>query len=249
MSGRRTDRALRRLAVRGAVLMPMPGGGGWAVYPAGDRRRRPVCRLSDAEAGGLLADGAISGDAERRVITAEGRARLLRLNADREAHRAQHRNMADETRTDRCGVRRPVRVNRDESPLGRLFDPAGNPAEQFLTRAEFEAGERFRDDLAQSTLNPRLTMDWSAPPAGRAPRGPARDPAAASDAALFARARINKALDAVGKPLDRTLLDVMWRERGMDEIERAERWPRRSAKLALKLSLQRLGLHYGLIAG
>lgn len=246
MSAAGEDRALRRLAAPGVRLCPLPGAAGWGVFPQGDMRRRPTCRVSTEAA--EAASGAVRDDGHVRAITPDGEARLRRMRAEREAFAAQHRDEAEETRKDARGINRNVRVNRHESPLARLFNPDA-AAESFLTRAEFEAGERLRGDLARSTLNPRLTMDWSAPPCGKTPRGPARDPAGASDSALDARDRVLAATLAVGAPLDTLLLDALWRLRGMDEIERAENWPRRSAKLALKLSLHRLGLHYGLIAG
>jgi hypothetical protein len=114
---------------------------------------------------------------------------------------------------------------------------------------EFEAGERLRGHIARSTLNPRLTMDWSAPPAGRgAARSGGKDPAGAPDAALAARDKVNAALDYVGPPLSSVLLDVLWRETPFDALEQERAWPRRSGKLALKLALARLALHYGMVS-
>lgn len=242
------DKVLRRLASGSAALRRNARTGGWGVYPGGDQRRRPLASVTEATVRELRASGAIEATGEALVLTEAGRKRLERIKAERQRHGAQHRDEAGETRPDERGVRRSVRVNRRESPLARFreADPATGRA--FLESAEFEAGERLRGDLDRSTLNPRLTMDWSAPPAGKQPRGPARDPAGASDSALAARERVLSALSAVGGPLDSILLDCLWRERGFDEMERAGGWPRRSAKLALKLALQRLALHYGMLS-
>jgi len=247
VSARLESRALRRLAGPGVVLRPT-GDGRWGAYPRGDRRRRPLLLVPAEIADALRSDGAIAGDDDARAITAAGRARLRRLAAEREPHAAQHRGEATELRDAPSGGRRAARVNRDESPLAR-FRIASGAGAPFLTDAEFDAGERLRADLHRSTLNPRVTMDWSAPPAGKSQRAAPRDPAGAPDRALAARDRVWRALEAVGEPLDGLLLDALLRERGMDPIERDRGRPRRSARLALKLALHRLALHYGLVAG
>ncbi len=54
------------------------------------------------------------------------------------------------------------------------------------------------------------------------------------------------ALSALGPGLDDLVFGVCIREYSLDSIERARNWPRRSAKVVLKLALQRLAQHYGL---
>jgi hypothetical protein len=78
MSERRIARALSRLASPGAVLAP-DRASGFGVYVKGDRRRRPIVRLSSAEVRAVEADGAIVADGEGAfVLSAAGASRVLR---------------------------------------------------------------------------------------------------------------------------------------------------------------------------
>ncbi len=235
-------RLLRRLGAPGVVMM-QDGPDGWAAFPAGDRRRRALARCSNADMRTLLSSGAVTSGAAR-ALTPEGRARLARLRAGDGAFADQHRHIAPPSALRDDAASAPP-VNLAESPLGRLARPGADP---LLAPAELAAGERLREDLARSTYNARVTMDWSAPPAGKgAARAGGRDPAGAPDAALAARARVNAALDYVAPPLSGALLDFLWRELPLEAVERAQGWPRRSGRLGLKLGLHRLALHYGMV--
>jgi hypothetical protein len=79
MSGRRIERALARLATANAVLAPEREGAGFGVYAHGDRRRRPLVRLSAADVRSLEAEGAISAVGEDTfTLNDAGRARVQR---------------------------------------------------------------------------------------------------------------------------------------------------------------------------
>lgn len=68
-----------------------------------------------------------------------------------------------------------------------------------------------------------------------------------SDMAIDARKRLEKALMAM-EPYSRGLvLDICCYLKGLEEAERERGWPRRSAKLALKIALSQLSVHYGLL--
>lgn len=54
------------------------------------------------------------------------------------------------------------------------------------------------------------------------------------------------ALEAIGPGLDRVVFAVCIREAGLSDVERGEGWPKRSGKIALKLGLTRLAIHYGM---
>jgi len=68
-----------------------------------------------------------------------------------------------EIRTQRGGRRsaRTVTVNLTESPLGWLFSRG------FVTRRQFDAGERLRADWERAQLSPRVTMAWDRAPISR----------------------------------------------------------------------------------
>jgi hypothetical protein len=138
-------------------------------------------------------------------------------------------------------------VNGSESPLAWLAgrrDAAGRP---MLSPSEVQAGERLRADLSFAHLVPRVTMGWSGIPIsgdrGASAAGFGRDLA---DNVIAARDRVNAALKAVGPELADILVDVCGHLRGLEEIARAEGWPRRAARLLLQRALSALARHYGL---
>ena len=57
------------------------------------------------------------------------------------------------------------------------------------------------------------------------------------------------ALEAAGPGLCDLLFDVVCLARGLNEAERGFGWPQRSGKAILRLALDRLAIHYGLISG
>ncbi|MEN0001668.1 MAG: DUF6456 domain-containing protein, partial [Pseudomonadota bacterium] len=59
-----------------------------------------------------------------------------------------------------------------------------------------------------------------------------------------ARGRVAKALSNVGPELAGLLLDVCCFLKGLERVEAERRWPRRSAKLLLKVALASLDRHY-----
>ncbi len=179
-------------------------------------------------------------------ITAAGRAHLRRRRAAPEdgPFRAQHLELVCDRVPDEAGV--PMRVRRDaaESPLEwmrRRRDRSGTP---LLDAACYEAGERLRRDLTFAALLPRTTANWSVGASGSAPMP--RDPAAASDAVIAARQRVNRALEAVGSDLSGLLVDLCGFLKGLESIERERDWPARSGKVVVRLALGRLAEHYGL---
>ena len=183
----------------------------------------------------LQADGVIGGDA-RRAVTLPGTAQWLKrqmLEAD--AFAAQHREPAPGPEG--------VVLNLAESPLARLAAASGSePA--FLARHQVEAGERVRRLVERARLNPRLTMSYSAAHmAGRGGPGHAGD---LTDMAADAR----KALAGIHRALPRdcadVVLDVFGLEKGLQQVETERGWPRRSAKLVLRIGLDRLAEVWGI---
>jgi Domain of unknown function (DUF6456) len=141
----------------------------------------------------------------------------------------------------KAGIRRKaprtVTVNLAESPLGWL------KARGLVTRRQFDAGERLREDWEKAQLAPSVTMCWDAPPTAKIARGPAntKDP---TDAQVAAKARFAAAVAAVGPGLSDVLWRVVCAGEGMREAERALGWPVRAGRLVLGLALDRLADFY-----
>lgn len=238
------QRWLKRLSVPGALLVA-DGDDGYAVLPRGDRRRRPLARTSAEQFRLARAEGWLeaAGDGYR-PSAAYLRARA-RSEHGADGFIAQHGGLEPGRIMEADGTTRRVTRRGDASPLDRWMRPGPEGGDALLDRAEYEAGERLRADHARSTMSQRLTADWTSPPRSRSGRGPS-GPEDAPVAALDARTRVMDALAAIGPGLDRVVFAVCIRETGMGDVERAEGWPKRSGKVALKLGLTRLAVHYGM---
>lgn len=238
---RRAVRLLGLLEGKRAAVVPAAGGGAMLLAFAGERTVK--CDAGDLEA--LKAAGvarAVTDDGENYLsITDTGRALLRRARAG--TVRGQH-EMPRQAEVEMPGGRQAVTVNDAESPLtalARLRRPDGAP---WLDKAEVAAGERLRADFERAMLQPRLTAQWDpSVVAGRGGSGcnGVRD---LCDAALSARERVHEATDAVGPELSGAMLDICCFLKGLEQVERERGWPRRSAKLLVKIALAILDRHY-----
>lgn len=238
-------RWLRRLETPGALLLPDGGQGGFAVFPKGDRRRRPLARVPRKDVLTARADGWLSAVEDGFALSRDVEQRSAREQAGEAGFLAQHGGLERAILLDEAGRDIPVVRRSEASPLARWIRPGPDGSVPLLDRAEFEAGERLRADHARSTMSQRLTADWTAPPRSGSGRGPA-GPEDAPLAVLAAKDRVMDALAALGPGLDRVVFAACIRETGLTRIEREECWPKRSAKIALKLGLTRLAVHYGM---
>lgn len=235
----------RRLAMPGAALKPVTGEGGtYGVFPKGDQRRRPVAILDRQTFLRARADGVIV-EAARECYRLARSADVLsqrRAGNFKTSHAVTHKKAF----IDEDGRIAQREVNLAESPLARWVKPDPGTGTCWLTQEEFDAGERLRADYHRSVLADRITSDWDGYLAPvRTGRARAREEAPLS--AQDAKDRVLNALAAAGPGLDRILSAVCLRETGLEAAEQADNWPRRSGKAILKLALQRLAIHYGMI--
>ncbi|WP_315919446.1 DUF6456 domain-containing protein [Mesorhizobium sp. SP-1A] len=134
-------------------------------------------------------------------------------------------------------------ANLSESPLAQLMRRKGRDGRPFLAIREFEAGERLRADYTRGQIMPRLGANWVASVAsGR--RADGGGMAELTDAALGARRRVDKAIEAVGPELAGVLVDVCCFLKGLEQVEMERGWPVRSPKIVLKTALGVLARHY-----
>lgn len=192
-------------------------------------------KLDDASVRALVSAGLVtlSGDSCRAAPPA--RAWLRRQMIDEDAFAAQHR----------IDVRRPdgTRLNLAESPLARLASSVDGE-KAFLDSHQVEAGERVRRLAERAQLQQRVTMSYSstrtAGSEGQAQAAEISDMAADARRALAELHRVLPA-DCAG-----VVLDVCGLLKGLQLVESERGWPRRSAKLVLRIGLEQLAQHYGL---
>lgn len=249
----RADRDFRRHAIR--LLKALGGDGAGPVRRGSDEALVPVAAgRSIAVPAAVLARlesmALVETDGGDRLrISAAGRAWLRRaLSAGpEEAFQAQHQERVTRVLEDERGRRATVTVNLAESPLawlGRRRDRDGRP---LIDEVQVKAGERLRADFTRGNLSARVTANWEAP-ISRGARDAGTGLAELAEAAIDARARVHRALDAVGPELGGVLLDVCCFLTGLEETERRHGWPARTGKVVLKLALDRLAAHYGYTA-
>ena len=230
-------RVLRKLLPPGSYLVPQ---GEHFVLIANARARRSALSVE----AGLVEEfrrrdwlRPRGSTPETYCLSEAGEGWYLRAEADAEPFAAQHQLRQEQT-IETAEGRHRVSVNHGESPLGWLRQ------RRRIDAAQFEAGERLRRDFTIAQLTPRLGVDLTAPMVlgrrGLKAAGPL------SDTVLAAKERFRAALTAVGPGLADTLFDVCCHLIGLEEVERAHEWPRRSAKVVLDIALNRLALHYGL---
>lgn len=146
------------------------------------------------------------------------------------------------------GAPATVLVDDAESPLAWLRRRRDKDGRPFMDEAAFRAGERLRLDFTRARLMPALSSNWrTALPAdsGGGSRGGIGD---LTDAAVAARARVGRAVEAVGPDLGGLLIDVCGFLKGLETVEAERGWPARSAKIVLRIALDRLAAHYGIAA-
>jgi hypothetical protein len=196
---------------------------------------------------GLLRRGLVMRNTAGEIeLTAVGIGAVRRDLAGGDGFAAQHQMRSEIVMADEDRLRRPVTVNLDESPLLRLRRKKGSNGKPLIDAAEFAAGERLRADFTKAMLMPRVTANWTAAVAPGRRDGGAGGVAELTASAIAARQRVERALSAVGPEFADLLVDVCCFLKGVEEIEREQSWPVRSAKLVVRLALSSLARHYGL---
>jgi hypothetical protein len=264
---REARRFLRRLSEPGSFLLVTPDATKGGIFCKANEHRKPIAMLPVRVAVEFVREGWIRvfqrGAASIRYrISDDGRSYLKRLLAEDAIKRqpasgfaeaatpflAQHQIPGERAVTDPLtGERQALKVNLGEDPLGWLARRKGPDGQPFLSPDEIEAGERLRLDFEMAQLGPSVAQDWRKflTPGDRlsgssVPRGPGEGPMAARD-------RVAKALSGLGPGLSDAALRVCCFLEGLEACERRMGWSARSGKVVLKIALQRLAEHYGLM--
>jgi hypothetical protein len=145
----------------------------------------------------------------------------------------------------RVTTRKPdgTRINLTESPLSRLAVAAAGEATPFLEKHQVEAGERVRRLAERARLQPRVTMNYSG--AHTAGGKGAATAAEITDMAAEARVELARLYRLLPRECAEVILDVCGLCKGLQTIETERGWPRRSAKLVLRIGLEQLAQRYG----
>lgn len=241
-------RLFRKLAEPGHSARRI-GPGRVGVFSERQRGERPHLvideRIVELLARRDLLEGG-SAAAESWRLSPQGHAFWQRELAGETPFLVQHQARSIQKRALDDGTVATVTVNDTESPLAWLHKRKGPDGNAYIDERQFRAGERLRSDFERAQLGNRVTMDWNpaATPAG-GKRG-SSDRTRLSDSAVAARRKFEDAVEAVGPRLSDLLIDVCCYLRGLEQVEQAQGWPKRSAKVVLDIALERLADHYGL---
>ncbi|MGE0699149.1 MAG: DUF6456 domain-containing protein [Hyphomicrobiaceae bacterium] len=235
---------LAALAVRGAYVRPEDAGSGRHSVPvhgrsAGQPAAFAADRVREASNRGWIAPDATTGCL---TLTVAGREALRRARSELVSRRA----LAGTASAQVCPDRAVPGYNLAESPISWLASRKDANGQPMLTEAQVAAGERLRSDMTFAALVPRVTMSWSGMPTSGNGGGSGPGSRDLADNVIAARARVTAALVAVGPEFADILIDVCGHLRGLEDIARAEGWPRRAARLILQRGLSALARHYGL---
>jgi hypothetical protein len=135
--------------------------------------------------------------------------------------------------------------NPAESPVAWLYSRRDGDGKPLITEAQFNAGERLRADFWFAQMTPNVTQSWSATAAPGSRRAAPGAGADIRDGIIAAADRVRRALAAVGPEHGGVLIDICCHLKGLEDVERRARWPRRSAKIVLGFALTALARHYG----
>lgn len=168
--------------------------------------------------------------------------RIMAAGGLDEGFPAQHRDEEKATILHE-GALHTVRRNVSESPLSALSRLKEKSGAAFLPAEALHAGERLAADFERGGLQPRITASWEPRLATRT-AGTAGAGQELGDAAMAARRRVSRAIEAMGPELSGVALDVCCFAKGLETVERERQWPARSAKLMLRAALLSLARHY-----
>jgi hypothetical protein len=225
--GKRALRFVRCLLPDGEARVT---GASFVAARDGRQATLPVAEVRD-----LIASGVLDGDAIACRARPEAAQWLKRAMLEADAFAAQHRVAApgpDGTT-----------LNLAESPLARLAFAAAGESDAFLSRHQVEAGERVRRLAERARLQPRVTMSYSA--AHVAAKG-AGHAAEIGDLVADAKRQLAEIHAVLPRDCAGVVMDVCGLLKGLQLVEAERGWPRRSAKLVLRIGLDRLAEVWGI---
>lgn len=185
----------------------------------------------------LVSAGVLQTEGERLLPTGETIAWVRRQLATKgEQFAAQHR-------AHRPGHGDTIR-NALESPLARLA--ARGTDKHSLADHQLEAGLRFTRLFERAALRQRVTMSYDPQRVAETGKSAPLDKTL-NGMNIDARRDIERIYAALPSDCVSVIVDVCGFEKGLQQIEQERGWPRRSARLVLKIALDQLAMHFGLM--
>lgn len=213
-----------------------------AAFPAGSRRRKPVCWIEKAVLSRMINnEWLVPAGAFFTVAPAT----LTRMRGSREGadYAAQHRDMSNSDIYMPDGTKRPARINHRVSALRRIGRRTGAGGQPLLSAAQIEAGEQFARDYDRGGMGFVRGQSFdSAVVDGGAGHSAAEE---ALISRMDRRRRVSEAISCLGPGLDRVLIAVCCENWSLEQIERSEKWAKHTGRTVLAMALDRLVAFYG----
>ncbi len=248
---REAQRILPHLCEAGTVLAIAPDMDRAAVIRDGAKGPERICVVDRGIAQVFALRDWIICDRPGRVasyrITVAGRAALRRIAAraggDAEPFASQHRRMEEREEHEPDGATRRLRYNANESPVSVLARKRDKDGKPYLDHDLVRAAEQIRIDFEAAQMGPRVAQNWDRFLTG-GDRGGFRPDSGLAEGPRAARDRVAAALRDLGPGLGDVVLRCCCYLEGLETAERRMGWAARSAKIVLRIALQRLKRHY-----
>lgn len=158
------------------------------------------------------------------------------------AYAGQHRLQGEKSVKE--GIRTKIyKTNIGETPLGWLLQRKGKDGKSMISREQFLAGERLREDFERSGIAPNVTLNYGAIIRSQGGHH-VQCGMNVADHTIAAKKRLDNALEDVGPGLKDVLFRVCCHLEGLEVAEKNLGWPIRSGKVVLAIALSRLSCHY-----
>ncbi|MGI9368401.1 MAG: DUF6456 domain-containing protein [Ruegeria sp.] len=258
---RQSLRVLRRMCEPGAVLAVAEDMDKAVVVRDGDdNQATKTAVVESAIAQALALKDWISCDSPGRIsryrITTAGRCALGQLiaQAENQARAINETGFAepqstfntrgdsDQTACNSATDTRRMRYSATDSPLISLARRRDRDGEPFLKDSLVRAGERLREDFELAQIGPHVAQNWDRFLTGRQGQGGAEP--FVGNGAVEARDRLTRALSELGPGLSDITIRCCCHLEGLEQAEKRMGWSARSAKIVLRIALQRLRRHY-----
>ena len=238
----RSDTQLAKRLIEYRAVIAAGQSNAYPAYPYGDRRKRPISWVSAKSFESLERAGGLSRDAFGFKI-ADSLAQALSPSPDAAA---QHRRLEERDIYVPSGVRRKVSVNSALSALDRLSRRKDRAGELLISKAQYEAGQRFARDYHLAGYESVSTQNYMSAGADKTRYNGQADKA---QRCIDARARIRRAETALGEGLTRPIIALCCLDSAIEQVERSEKWAQGSGLTIVKLGLTRLVSFYGTTSG